>query len=123
MNVVIIDNDPMLVKSLGIVLETRGYRVITFTKPEEGHAYLSGGGKADFLIVDYVMPGLYGDHLLWSVKDKLPETCKVILISGHTGLVEPLDFQSLGVQAFIPKPLDLHRLFKELGAGEKNVVH
>ncbi|MBN1900000.1 response regulator [Candidatus Sumerlaeota bacterium] len=112
MNVVLIDNDFNLVKSLEMIMKHKGYMVQSFTDPEKGFNYLNEGGPADVLIVDYMMPNLTGDELVKKVKKFLSETCKIIMISGHTNLFGSLDLKNIGIQTFLPKPLDLGYLFQ-----------
>ena len=116
MNVIIIDNDTALVKSLAIVLETRGYNVKAFTRPHEACFYIFQGHPVDVLIVDFVMPELNGEQVIERVKDSLPQGCKIILISGHTGLLDTEDLDTLGITMFLPKPIDLENLFEVMTA-------
>jgi len=116
MNVIIIDNDTALVKSLAIVLETKGYKVKGFSRPEEGCFHIIQGHPIDVLIVDFVMPELNGEQVIERVKDFLPKSCKIILISGHTGLLDAEDLDTLGITMFLPKPIDLENLFEVMTA-------
>jgi DNA-binding NtrC family response regulator len=52
---------------------------------------------------------------MWRIKDYLPQSCKVILISGHTDIVEILNLKAMGVSAFLSKPLDLDQLCELVG--------
>jgi DNA-binding NtrC family response regulator len=112
MNVIIVDDDKALLKSLGILLMAEGYSVKTFADALEACGYISKGGPLDVLIVDYAMPVLNGDLFIEKVKAYLSRNCKIILISGHTELVEPLDLESMNVTKFISKPLDLKKLYE-----------
>lgn len=112
MNVVLIDNDLNLVKSLETIMKHKGHIVQSFTDPEEGYDYLSEGSLVDVLIVDYMMPNMTGDELIKKVKKFLSDSCKIIMISGHTNIFGSLDMKSLGIQTFLPKPLDLGYLFQ-----------
>ena len=112
MNVVIIDNDAALLKSLEILLNGKGHKVKSFSQAEDGYDYLEKGFPVDVLIVDYIMPRLHGDEIIRRARGFLPRESKVIFISGHTSLINPQMLQELGVERFLPKPLDLEQLYE-----------
>jgi DNA-binding NtrC family response regulator len=126
MNVIVVDDDVALLRSLAIVLTSRGHTVKSFDDSREASCFIehsqpapsparcgAGADKpVDVLIVDYIMPGLTGEELLRRTRERLPQTCKVILISGHTDLIEPLNLEAMRVSAFLPKPLDFDKLFE-----------
>ncbi len=110
MNVVVVDNDTALLRSLQLSLSARGHAVRTFCDPFAACAFLEDGGTPDVLLLDYRMPGLNGVQTLHRVAGNLPAACRVILMSGHSDVVENLDLAALRTAAFVPKPLDLDRL-------------
>ena len=116
MKVVIVDDDAVILRTLKILLSRQGHQVMTFGNPIEACSFLEQGEPLDVLILDYMMPLITGEALLRRIKSKLPQTCKVILISGHTDLVEPLDLDGLGVTAYLPKPLDFDKLSMLVGS-------
>ena len=123
MNVVVIDNDTALLKSLEIILGDRGYSVQSFSIAQKGYSYIEQGAPVDVLIVDYAMPDLMGDELLKKTRRFLSDKCRVILISGHSSLIDPLQIKDWGAQIFLAKPLDLERLYQVMGdfqEGNKN---
>jgi DNA-binding response OmpR family regulator len=115
MNVVVIDNDTALLKSLEILLGDHGYSVQSFSIAQEGYSYIEQGAPVDVLILDYAMPDLMGDELLKKARQFLSDKCTVILISGHSSLIDPLRIKDWGAQIFLPKPLDLERLYQVMG--------
>lgn len=121
MNIVIIDNDTALLRGLTIILSREGFKVDSFDDPLEACAYVEQGGAVDVLIVDYVMPKLRGDEVLKRMKKHLRKECRVLLISGHSDIISPIDAEEMGVDAFLPKPIDiglLSFLIKKCGSGE-----
>ena len=110
MNIVIVDNDKALLRSSEILLSAKGHRVIVFDNPLDACSFLEGAGKPDILIIDYLMPEITGEDVLKRVGKCLPRDCSIYLISGHTDLIEPLDIKGLGVNGFLPKPLDIDQL-------------
>ena len=77
------DNDQSL-SIRKVLLETRGYRVLTFSKAEEALERFKKGG-VDLLLTDLNMPGMDGAKLIQAAKDISPQT-PAILLSGKNRL-------------------------------------
>jgi DNA-binding response OmpR family regulator len=88
--------------------------VLSFPSPETALFFLQLNPDMDLLILDYNLKVFTAAHFMERVKQKLPSHCKVILISGHTDIVENLDIAELGADVFLPKPLDLNLLLQEI---------
>ncbi|HOV86611.1 MAG TPA: response regulator [Syntrophobacteraceae bacterium] len=110
MRIVLVENDPVLLKTLEMLLRRQGCQVVAFHEPAMACAFLERGEHFDLLIIDYMMPELTGREVLERVRGRFPKGCRVVLISGHTDVVESLDLKAMGVDTFLPKPLDLKRL-------------
>lgn len=115
MNIVVIDNDVALLKTLDMLFEGLGHTVKTFDNPVEAYLFLKKAGNVDTLIVDYMMQEMNGQELIKMVKGYLPWNCKIILISGLTELIETMNLEEMGVEIFLPKPLDLDDLYQAVG--------
>ena len=73
------DNEPSL-SHRKIMLETRGYRVVSFSRGEEALERFRQGG-IDLLVTDMAMPGLDGPQLIAAVKNLSPQTPAVLISS------------------------------------------
>jgi two-component system, OmpR family, response regulator CpxR len=73
------DNEPSL-SHRKIMLETRGYKVATFTRGEDALARFAQGG-IDLVIADMAMPGLDGPQLISKIKDLSPQTPAILISS------------------------------------------
>ena len=62
------------------MLETRGYRVFTFTRGEDALARFAEGG-VDLVIADMAMPGLDGPQLIAKIKNLSPQTPAILISS------------------------------------------
>jgi two-component system response regulator CpxR len=69
-----------------IMLETRGYRVITCSGGEEALERFKQGG-VDLVLTDLIMPGLDGGKLIDRIKEISPET-PAILVSGKVKIFD-----------------------------------
>lgn len=116
MRIAIVEDDRDLLRTLETVLGRDGGKVFAFPSAEWALLMLRQRLPLDVLIVDYQLGAFHAGWLLDRVRDSLPEGCRVILISGVSGLAERLDLRKMGVETFLPKPLDL-RLLREKVAG------
>jgi signal transduction histidine kinase len=102
--VLLVDDEPGILKVLGISLADRGYRVLTAENGEEALRVFHEA-RPEVILTDIKMPGMDGIELLKRIKEESPNT-EVIMITGH-GEME-LAIQSLKYDAsdFITKPID-----------------
>jgi len=101
--VLLVDDEPGILKVLGISLADRGYRVMTAESGEEALRVFHEA-RPEVILTDIKMPGMDGIELLKRIKEESPNT-EVIMITGH-GEME-LAIQSLKYDAsdFITKPI------------------
>lgn len=118
MNIVLIENDVALLKTLELLLNNSGNQVRGFDDPMAACSFLEHCKDLDILIIDYMMPELTAPEVLERVRMHLLKAPRVILISGHTDIVATLDLEEMGIDAFLPKPLDLNLLFRLLYSGQ-----
>ncbi len=100
--VLCVDDDPDTLKVRKLLLESRGYSVLTATSGEEALNLISPAAPVDLVLVDYVMPGMNGDELAEKVREKFP-AIRVVAVSGVEKLPERL---LRNVNASIPKGVD-----------------
>ncbi len=102
--VLLVDDEPGILKVLGISLADRGYRVLTAENSEEALRVFHEA-RPEVILTDIKMPGMDGIELLKRIKAESPDT-EVIMITGH-GEME-LAIQSLKHDAsdFITKPIN-----------------
>jgi two-component system, OmpR family, response regulator CpxR len=81
-----VDDNEQTLSHRKIVLETRGYRVASFSRGEDALARFLQGG-VDLVIADMAMPGLDGPQLIARIKDTSPQT-PAILISSKVRLYD-----------------------------------
>jgi CheY-like chemotaxis protein len=75
-----VDDDERSLSVRKVMLETRGYRVLTCCDPEEALDRVRSGG-IDLLIADLMMPKMSGAELIARAKEIVPEM-PAILFSG-----------------------------------------
>jgi DNA-binding NtrC family response regulator len=82
-NVLIIDDESIICKSLGGYLEDYGFSVVCVPSAEEALETI-GNNEFDVAIVDLRLPGLSGDAMILQAHEIKPHLCFLI----HTGSLE-----------------------------------
>jgi CheY-like chemotaxis protein len=75
-----VDDNEQTLSHRKIMLETRGYRVLSFSRGEEAVERFKQGG-IDLVITDMAMPGLDGPQLIATVKKISPQTPAILISS------------------------------------------
>ena len=102
MRIMVVDDEPAIVRMCARVLETQGHSVHGFTQATEALAKL-GEVEVDLLVVDYKMPELTGLDFIqraWALRPGL----RVVMITAH-GTQEVIGKAGAqGIQSIVLKP-------------------
>ena len=106
--ILLIDDEPNILRSLGTFLEQRGHRVATAPRPDSAMEECSRH-RPELVILDVRLGRDDGLTLLPELRRRLPDS-PVIMISGHADI--PLAVRALqaGAHDFLEKPIDTERL-------------
>lgn len=127
--ILIVDDDPDIVDSLRVILESRAYQVCSASNAEEGREKAKEE-RPDLIILDIMMPsGTEGFHFVWNLRNDPSSGCQevpiLVLTSIHDttslrfypdqsdGTYAPGEF--LPVQDFLDKPIDPKELLRRVG--------
>jgi CheY-like chemotaxis protein len=75
-----VDDNEQSLSHRKIMLETRGYRVASFSRGEEALERFRQGG-IDLVIADMAMPGVDGPQLISKIKNFSPQTPAILISS------------------------------------------
>jgi DNA-binding response OmpR family regulator len=92
-----VDDNEQSLSIRKVMLETRGYRVITCTNGQDALELFKLGG-VDLVLTDLIMPGLDGHKLIEEIKALSPQT-PAILFSGKSKTYE----RDMSADLFLPK--------------------
>ena len=99
----LIDDEPDIVRVLSMSLKVDGYDVTTATSGTEGlEAYVKE--MPEIVITDIKMPGMDGIEVLKKIKELNTET-EVIIITGHGDIENAIEALKHGASDFINKPV------------------
>lgn len=98
--VLCIDDDDTGLRMRKMMLEARGFLVLTAKSGREGLNVLSSSSSVHAVILDYSMPGMDGAEVARSIRETNP-TMPIVMLSGYSGDI-PTDALEL-VNAFVTK--------------------
>jgi DNA-binding NtrC family response regulator len=102
--IIVIDDEPIVLKSCHRILTGLGYQVETTSSPQEGLKKIAEG-SFNLAIVDVKMPDMDGMEVLGKIRKSLPET-SVIMITGYSTVKTAVEAMRQGASDYIPKPFD-----------------
>ena len=106
-DILVVDDEPNILRVVGDILTDEGYRVRTASSGEEALAEVQRSSP-DLVILDIWLPGMDGLQALDVMKGMIPET-PVIMISGHGTIETAVRAIKLGAYDFIEKPPTIER--------------
>jgi len=107
-NILIIDDEKAIRKTLGEILSYEGYKIDEAGDGEEGLKKFKDK-EYDVILCDIKMPKIDGIEFLERVKESNPDI-PIIMISGHGNIDTAVEAVKKGAYDFISKPPDLNRL-------------
>jgi PAS domain S-box-containing protein len=108
--ILIVDDEPDLLKICDEMLSIVGYRVTTETSPVVAlERFSQDPDYFDLVITDLSMPELTGDELVARLLQIRPDLL-IILVTGYSGTVDDEKGHQLGVKAVCLKPLQYRQL-------------
>jgi two-component system, NtrC family, response regulator AtoC len=121
--ILIVDDEPTMLRYLRTLLEVEGYRVETATHGQEALQRLQQQPTPDLLLLDVLMPVLDGLQTLEKVRSMLPNL-KVVMLSCVSDTRKVVQAIRLGAQDYLTKPFqkaDLDTLIDQcFGKGQSD---
>lgn len=114
-NILVVDDEPNIRKTLRAVLRDEGYGVALAADADQASAALEKG-DVDLLLLDVLLPGTDGITLLRNLQESGSDL-PVIMMSGHATIQTAVDATKLGAIDFIEKPLKVERLLMSIKNG------
>lgn len=108
----LVDDDPGLLKLLGMRLVSEGYSVVTAESGPEALRVL-GREKVDLVISDLRMDEMDGLQLLSEIQKGHPGM-PVIILTAHGSIPDAVAATQQGVFSFLTKPVDKDALYKAI---------
>lgn len=117
--VLIVDDEPRIVKFLEIKLKASGYEVLTADNGKEALARVQAE-EPDLLVLDVVMPGMDGFETLKQVRTF--SSVSVIILSAKEANVDKIKGLKLGADDYLAKPFNPDELVARIEAVRRRSV-
>ena len=116
MNILVVDDDVLQVRTLGRGLRLKGYQVSEAFTAERAMERINDriGVKIDLVLVDYLMPGINGLQLLSDICGKYPNLPTILttsLVWNRDRLIKAMYGRCNG---YLEKPFTLDQLMREI---------
>jgi two-component system response regulator GlrR len=111
-NVLVVDDDPDLLRLLAMRLGAAGYAVQTAESGERALASIAVS-RPDVVVTDLKMGGMDGLALFEAVRRTAP-TLPVIILTAHGTIPDAVDATKRGVFGFLPKPFEGKELLAQV---------
>lgn len=124
--IILVDDEQMILDVTKEILESRGYRVITFISPITAlEAFKQNPDKVDLIITDMTMPVMEGDHFTIEAL-KIRPNIPIILCTGYNDKISNEKALEIGVKKYVEKPLitkNLDTLIREVLDMSDDISH
>ncbi len=116
-NILIIDDEENIRKSLAGILQDEGFAPIVAANGEQGLEKLREE-TPDLVMLDIWMPGMDGIETLKKIKEEAPDQV-VVMMSGHGTIETAVKATKHGAFDFIEKPLSLEKVLHSIQQAAK----
>ena len=120
MNILIVDDDPVVIKSCSRILLEDGHETCTADSVEAGEKELSRT-VFDLMITDIKMPGQDGFEMARRAR-KLHPDMPILMMTGYLMPETVNDIRRLGVTHFIAKPFTPSELMEAVEDATRNDI-
>jgi len=102
-NILLVDDEPGMLRYIRTLLEVDDYKVETATTGEEAVARVEKGMQPDLVLLDLLMPGIDGIQTLEQLR-KLKPGLKVVMLSCVSDTKKVVQAMRLGAHDYLTKP-------------------
>ena len=122
LDVLIVDDSPIITRKLGMMLEQLGYKVVrtAATGKEAIAAYKAC--RPDMVTMDITMPDMDGIEATRAIMSEFPEA-KIVMVTSHGQEKMVLDALKAGAKGYVLKPFQQHKVYEAIQKACKRVVH
>jgi two-component system KDP operon response regulator KdpE len=112
--ILIVDDEPQLMRALVLNLRNRGYEVITATTGGQAIEQV-GGLPPDVVVLDLGLPDRDGLAVIGELRTREP-TLPIVVLSARSGSRDKVAALDLGAADYVTKPFDMNELIARLRA-------
>ena len=109
-NILVVDDDAEVRKTLSSILSNEGYSVETVENGKQA-TKISEKSRFDLALIDIKLPDMDGTELLHRLKKNQPHMIKII-ITGFPTLENAMETVNEGADGYVLKPFDTEKLLE-----------
>lgn len=118
-SVLVIDDEPLLLRTLRISLAARGYQVVTACSGAAG-LRVAAAQHPNVVVLDIGLPDMSGIEVLNALRGWT--TTPVLMLSGRTNARDKVEALDAGADDYLTKPVDMEELLARLRAAVRRVA-
>lgn len=121
-HVLVVDDEPQLLRALVMNLSGRGY-LVSSSSTGQGALEQLLDGHLDLMLLDLGLPDMDGLEVIRRTRTRLPHL-PIVVLSARTGSQEKVTALDLGANDYVTKPFDMNELVARLRATSRraNIV-
>ncbi|HBE78688.1 MAG TPA: DNA-binding response regulator [Firmicutes bacterium] len=117
--ILIIDDEPMIVESVGYNLKQEGYQVLTALDGETG-LQLAQTQDIDLILLDLMLPGISGLEICRQIRQQ--SSVPIIMLTAKEGEIDRVLGLELGADDYVTKPFSMRELMARIKSVLKRIV-
>lgn len=111
--ILIVDDEPALLKMMGVYLMRKGFAVTTIDSTDAAWAAVESGAELDAAVIDGSMRGLSAEELGFRILTANP-SARILMASGYPVDMSRLEAAGAGRVEFVQKPFSPQSLAEAL---------
>lgn len=112
--VLLVEDDARIRQALGLALGDEGYLVTGMSSGEDALRWLDGGGRADVVLLDVMLPGMDGLEVCGLIRAR--RDVPIIMVTARNATAEVIAGLEAGADDYVTKPLDAGELAARIRA-------
>ncbi len=126
LKVMVVDDSPIIVKKLTVLLETLGYKVIQTAENGKDAVEIYKrlqliDFKPDVITMDITMPEMDGIEATRTIMNEFPDT-KIVMVTSHGQEAMVLNALKAGAKGYVLKPFDQQKVYETIQKACKRKV-
>lgn len=110
LRILVVDDEPEILRTLKRILARKGYDVVTFEDPFKALDHLKTD-RVHLILTDLKMPEMDGVQLLLRIKQHYP-AIPVVLITAYATISTAVTAMQQGAFDYLRKPFDIKRIYE-----------
>jgi two-component system KDP operon response regulator KdpE len=119
-HILVIDDEPQILRALRTILNEKGYRITTASRGEEGLA-LAAATQPDIIILDLGLPDMDGSEVCRQLRDwtQIP----IIILSVRDNEHDKVLALDAGADDYLTKPFGIEELLARIRVAMRHLTH